>query len=378
MSKIKRRRLKKKFDKKKKIIVILLLVFFTISISSGYALLNSKISIKGKATIGGAESECKFNIKGEFQNNGNWPDGSGNTVYNTNVVITNNGDEAIQDWELEIKGPSDLKVSVNADVSENINGIIKLSSTLESSNYSWNSKIDPGQSKQIYIAMTTVESSLNLGYITFNGCKVYGDENPVVEPEPEPDPQIKIESVDINPKEHHMYVGETAPFTASKNPKNGFGDLVWSSSNEKVATVSADGVVTAVSPGVVTINVGYEDIKASATVTVLNDHEDHPSVAGINVKFEKTAYWGSDVIQFKITIENTSDSTINECTFKLGVPEGTVYNFWSNFSSEGNKIISKNRVGSGEKIELYGMMTIPAGYNSADYLEPKLSAIRAQ
>lgn len=50
--------------------------------------------------------------------------------------------------------------------------------------------------------------------------------------------------------------------------------VMWKSSNQKVATVDADGVVTAVGPGTTTITAlvpGYTDLKKTCQVTVSRD-----------------------------------------------------------------------------------------------------------
>ena len=66
-----------------------------------------------------------------------------------------------------------------------------------------------------------------------------------------------------------MIVGDTKQLTATVQPTNANDqDVTWSSSNESVATVSSDGLITAVGKGTAKITVTTEDGSFTATCTV--------------------------------------------------------------------------------------------------------------
>ncbi|MBR5036429.1 MAG: Ig-like domain-containing protein [Prevotella sp.] len=67
-----------------------------------------------------------------------------------------------------------------------------------------------------------------------------------------------------------MNSGTTAQLTATLSPEGAFGSVTWTSSDESVATVDANGLVTAVTGGICTIiaTAGGSLKKATCTVTV--------------------------------------------------------------------------------------------------------------
>ena len=80
---------------------------------------------------------------------------------------------------------------------------------------------------------------------------------------------ILATSIILNKETLELVIGENEALTATVKPENTtYKTIVWSSSNEEVATVSEDGVVTAVSGGEVTITATCGDVSASCTVTV--------------------------------------------------------------------------------------------------------------
>ena len=82
-------------------------------------------------------------------------------------------------------------------------------------------------------------------------------------------------SIKIVPAAFFLGTGQKLPLSASVFNVVGFSllppsPLVWMSSNNQVATVSASGTVTGVSPGTATITAFLAGISGSATVTVTN------------------------------------------------------------------------------------------------------------
>ncbi|MBR0526149.1 MAG: Ig-like domain-containing protein [Prevotella sp.] len=76
--------------------------------------------------------------------------------------------------------------------------------------------------------------------------------------------------ITISPSTLEMNSGTTAQLMASLTPEGAFGSVTWTSSNESVATVDGNGVVTAVAGGTCTITAtaGGSLKKATCSVTV--------------------------------------------------------------------------------------------------------------
>ena len=85
-------------------------------------------------------------------------------------------------------------------------------------------------------------------------------------------PVVLVEGITLNATEQTHTVGETFALTASVLPENATNNsLAWTSSDENVATVDANGLVTAVKEGTATITAKANDgsnVSASCTITV--------------------------------------------------------------------------------------------------------------
>lgn len=80
---------------------------------------------------------------------------------------------------------------------------------------------------------------------------------------------VPAESVVLNSTELSLTAGATAQLAAVVMPENVTDKtLVWSSDNEAVAVVDANGLVRAVAPGTATITVSCGEVEALCTVTV--------------------------------------------------------------------------------------------------------------
>ncbi|MDE6268331.1 MAG: Ig-like domain-containing protein, partial [Muribaculaceae bacterium] len=84
---------------------------------------------------------------------------------------------------------------------------------------------------------------------------------------------IKLSSIALNEESWSGYVGASVELSASLVPDNAIPtDIVWSTSDEKIATVDAEGKVTAVALGEAVITATASDnteIKATCAVTVV-------------------------------------------------------------------------------------------------------------
>lgn len=80
---------------------------------------------------------------------------------------------------------------------------------------------------------------------------------------------ISTESVTLSKKELSLLIGDSAKLTATVSPDNTTDkSATWSSSDASVATVDADGNVTAIAVGTAIITAKFGDVSASCTVIV--------------------------------------------------------------------------------------------------------------
>lgn len=85
---------------------------------------------------------------------------------------------------------------------------------------------------------------------------------------------IHVTSVSISQPEASLYIGDTVSLSATVNPNDAtYPDLSWSSSNPEVATVSEQGLVTAISEGTAVITASADGCSANCSVKV--DRKDY-------------------------------------------------------------------------------------------------------
>lgn len=88
----------------------------------------------------------------------------------------------------------------------------------------------------------------------------------VEEVEKEP---VKVETVTLDKSSLNLVEEQEALLVATFSPAEAeVGAVVWASSNDKVASVSQEGKVSALAPGEATISVAAGDVKAECKVTV--------------------------------------------------------------------------------------------------------------
>ena len=91
---------------------------------------------------------------------------------------------------------------------------------------------------------------------------------------------VAVTSVTVSPKTLDLEVGQTGTLTATVKPDNATNKTVtWTTSNDKVATVANNGVVTAVGKGTATITAAAGGKTATCTVTVKVPAHKHTPVA---------------------------------------------------------------------------------------------------
>ena len=83
---------------------------------------------------------------------------------------------------------------------------------------------------------------------------------------------IPVESVTLSSSSASLNVGETLQLTATLFPENATNQVItWKSSNETVATVSSNGLVTAITVGNVMVTAKSGDKSAVCTITVKSE-----------------------------------------------------------------------------------------------------------
>ncbi len=77
------------------------------------------------------------------------------------------------------------------------------------------------------------------------------------------------ESITMNTEEYHLEIGGDVTLSATPTPSDAtMNRVIWSSDAENVATVDANGKITAIAPGVATITAKAGLLKATCTITV--------------------------------------------------------------------------------------------------------------
>lgn len=111
--------------------------------------------------------------------------------------------------------------------------------------------------------------SISLVAMLFAGALSSCDGNNPTPPDENLGDTIQVQTITAD-KEITLFVDSTYQIKVSITPENANEELVWSSDNEKVATVDQEGVVTAIAAGECKISVSIGAAKAITKVTVIN------------------------------------------------------------------------------------------------------------
>ena len=100
----------------------------------------------------------------------------------------------------------------------------------------------------------------------------------------------KPTAISLDAETAALAIGETIQLNALLTPDNAEAELTWTSSNDEVATVTGEGLVTAVSAGTAVITVKTDNgLTAECTVTVLDDHVIR------NIEFKHSCSFGNNL-----------------------------------------------------------------------------------
>ncbi|HEV7990341.1 MAG TPA: Ig-like domain-containing protein [Gemmatimonadaceae bacterium] len=118
-----------------------------------------------------------------------------------------------------------------------------------------------------------------------------------------------VTSVSINPTIHaYMVTGKQRTFTASVGangpPPQAGWTVAWTSSNPAVATVGANGIVTAVSQGITNIAASVGGVSATTALEVV----DPPGVIGLRVDQSLGGMTVGDVLTYTATVDMVTGS----------------------------------------------------------------------
>lgn len=127
-------------------------------------------------------------------------------------------------------------------------------------------------------------------------------------------PIVPVTNVQVTPSTIDLEIGETFTLTATVEPANATDQTVsWGSSNLQIATIDDNGLVTAISPGVVDIAVTTADgpYSASARITVLDDTPPEVSVYNVLVSPTTVALEVGETVQLTGAVEPSNATNQN-------------------------------------------------------------------
>ena len=100
---------------------------------------------------------------------------------------------------------------------------------------------------------------------------------------------VDVETIELDKTAATIYTGETLQLNATVTPANATNkNITWTTSDEAVATVDAEGLVTAVGVGTATITATTEDGAKTATCLVTIPEGAYPNIYAYGLKLEST------------------------------------------------------------------------------------------
>ena len=122
---------------------------------------------------------------------------------------------------------------------------------------------------------------------------------------------VPLESVSFESEDISIFTGDTKELTLLITPENAtYSNITWTSSNEKIVSVSEDGLITAVSPGSAIITATIENLSASCTINVSDPIIDAEQII---LNLDKAELSIGETLQLEATVlpEDTSDKTVS-------------------------------------------------------------------
>ena len=129
--------------------------------------------------------------------------------------------------------------------------------------------------------------------------------------------EIPATAISLDKSELKLKKGETATLSASLNPSNATDEIIWSSSDTKVATIS-NGKVNAIEVGTATITAKAGSVSATCKVTVSSD-----AVSIAEISLDKTSVTlkagESTTLTATVSPSNATDKTVTWSSSNTGV-----------------------------------------------------------
>lgn len=183
----------------------------------------------------------------------------GNTIWYATVTITNISGLNFKTWSCELVFPSIGTYELNAaSQGVTINGNVFSGENLSSS-IQLNGQISITKGYQIENYLPVQIKNIQ---VTFDNS---GE-------------AVEATAIQMNAYNETLLEGQTKTISATVTPLNATSPIIWTSSDESVATVK-NGLVRALSPGTTTITARIDSVSASCTVTV----EEAPDLEGITI-----------------------------------------------------------------------------------------------
>lgn len=210
---------------------------------------------------------------------------SGTTLTNEGTVtnsgaLTNNG--TINNFgtlpdNIQGTAPPSITTTSLDDGAENAAYTATLAADGEPTSWTWsadtNSSLPPGlalSTSGVISGTPTTQGTYNFTVTTTNSG---GSDSKSLSITINPAANVSVESVSLNHTELSLTEGDIDTLTATVEPDNATDqNVIWSSSDNTVATVDENGKVTAVAAGTATITVTTVDQNKTATCTVTVTH----------------------------------------------------------------------------------------------------------
>lgn len=166
---------------------------------------------------------------------------------------------------------------------------------------------------------------------------------------------VPITSLTLDKAEATVNLAETIQLTATLLPSNATNTtLQWESSDNKIATVSESGVVTAIALGEATITATTTDgsnLQAKCKITVVDPNADQPSETNYMLIPETEAFCGTSI---KLPIELVNEDEIISFQCDLYLPDGITitdvdgkYDITLNNSRNSDFMLNYNKLSDG-------------------------------
>ena len=154
-------------------------------------------------------------------------------------------------WTTELGitvSPSTLQLEVGNSVTLSV--VVTPSNTADKSVIWWSSNTDVATVSTDGVVTAHANGSTVISASTFDGMKLSHCIVYVTDPQPPQPETIAITGISVNPATLQLKSGYSSALTANITPSNATNQsILWASNNTSVATVSANGVVTANSSG---------------------------------------------------------------------------------------------------------------------------------